>query len=395
MNYSFASRMDNLTASTIREIFKFASDPKVISLAAGSPSSLAFPHEQIQEITTKIFSQSPTLALQYNITEGYAPLREFCLQTMKNENSVNETDDLLITTGAQQAIELFTKALINKGDTILCENPSFLGSINSFKSYEANLVSVNTDNDGVNLVDLELKLSQNPNTKFIYLIPNFSNPSGITTSLLKRKKVYEIACKYNVLILEDNPYGALRFNDLHIPNIKSFDTDGRVAYVGSFSKILSPGIRVGFLLANKSILEKCVICKQCSDVHTPMISQMICHEFVSNYDLNAHIQKLCDIYSKKASLMLSEIDKKFDKRISHTSPNGGLFIWCTLPDHVNMLTFCKKAIEEKVAIVPGNAFLVDENLPCQSFRLNYSTPTDEQIINAIDILSKIDLDALS
>ena len=390
MNYNFATRLDNLHASAIREILKLTADPSVISFAAGSPATAALKSDMIAEITADILKNNPILALQYNITEGYSPLRDLLINLMKSRyNQGKDFDKLLVTTGAQQAIELAAKVLINKGDTIICENPSFLGSLNSFKSYEANLVGVDVLDDGIDTKMLEEKLIQNPQTKFIYLIPNFQNPTGVTMSAKKRIEVYELAKKYDTLILEDNPYGDLRFTGENIPTIKSLDTEGRVIYCGSFSKVLAPGLRVGYAYAPQEIIEKMVVVKQCADVHSTILSQLICYEFLTKYDFNAHIDNLCDIYRHKANLMLCEIEKHFDKRIKFTKPEGGLFIWCTLPDHVDMMEFCKTAVLNKVAVVPGSAFLIDEKNGSQSFRMNFSTPSDDDIINGIKILSTL------
>lgn len=390
MNFNFSKRLDNLHASAIREILKFTTDPTVISFAAGSPATEALSAEMITDLSKKVMEKDPILALQYNITEGYTPLREKIISMMNTRyNQGKDFDRLAITSGAQQAIELTAKILLDKNDTVICENPSFLGSLNAFKSYETKFVSVDIEDDGINVEMLEKKLIQNKNVKFIYLIPNFQNPTGVTMSYEKRKKVYELACKYDTLILEDNPYGDLRFDGDDIPTIKSLDTEGRVIYCGSFSKVLAPGLRVGFALAHEKIIDKITVCKQCADVHTPMLSQLICYEFLTNNDFDAHIEKLRKIYKQKAHLMLSEIEKKFDKRIKYTVPEGGLFIWCTLPDGMNSMEFCKKCVDEKVATVPGSAFLIDESTGSSSFRMNFSTPSDEQIIKGIDIISKI------
>lgn len=391
MDYKFASRLGNLQASAIREIFKYASDPEVIFFAAGNPSAEAFPKEEIKQITNDILTQDPIKALQYGNSEGYISLRNNIKNViLSNEDIVKENDDIIIMSGAQQGIEISCKVLCNKDDIIVCENPSFVGSLNSFKSYGVNLLGITLEHDGMCLEELEDALKNNKNIKMIYLIPNFQNPTGFTMSLEKRKAVLELAKKYNVMILEDNPYGDLRFKGKHIPSIKSMDTEGRVIYCGSFSKILSPGLRVGYIVANKSFLQKVVICKQCSDVHTSMLSQLICNEFLQRVDYQKHISKLQQIYKNKSDLMLRELNDKLSGKIEYSKPEGGLFIWCTLPDNIPMDDFCKKAVEEKkVAVVPGKAFLPQDNLSTQSFRINYSTPTDEEIIKGISLLKEL------
>ncbi len=390
MNYSFSDKVTGLQASAIREILKFTAFPDVISFAAGNPAPEAFPVDAVKEITAKILEENPIAALQYSITEGYTPLRDTVKKRLASQNSYNaDIDDVIITSGGQQGNELSCKVFLNEGDTLICESPSFIGSINSFKSYNVNLVGVEMDDEGIDPDKLEAALKANPNTKVIYLIPNFQNPTGKCTSYERRKTVYKIAQKYDVVILEDNPYGEIRFEGEHIPSIKSLDTDGRVIYCGSFSKVLAPGIRVGFVSAPKPIVQKIVVCKQVADVHTNILAQMIADEFMNNYDFEAHLVKIREIYRKKCGLMLSEIDKNFSKKITVTRPQGGLFIWATLPDGCDMMGFCKKAVEAKVAVVPGNAFTVHDTDPINSFRLNFSTPTDEQLVKGCEILGKM------
>ena len=256
MEYKFSNRVQSLKPSAIREIFKYAADPEVISLSAGNPSPEAFPTKAIEEITASILEKNPIAALQYSITEGYAPLRETLKDYMKKTHNVGrEFDELVVTSGAQQVMDLTTKSLCNAGDVVICEAPSFIGSLNSFRSYGVRLRGVPMDDDGMNLEALETALREEPNAKFIYTIPNFQNPSGITMSLEKRKKVYELAKRYGVLILEDNPYGDLRIEGEDLPCIKSFDEDGLVMYAGTFSKVLAPGIRVGYCIGPSAMPE--------------------------------------------------------------------------------------------------------------------------------------------
>lgn len=390
MNYNFASRMGGLKASAIREILKFTADPTVISFAAGNPAPEAFPTKVIGEITAKILAENPIGALQYSVSEGYMPLRD-CLKTdLLNRHNIGKNfDELIIVSGAQQGIELACKVMCNPHDTIICENPSFIGSLNSFRSYETNLVGVPVEADGISTEGLKKALSENPNAKLVYLIPNFQNPTGITMSLEKRKACYDICLKAGVMILEDNPYGELRYTGTDIPTIKSMDTEGIVIYCGSFSKVLAPGLRVGYVSAPNDVIQKMVVCKQASDVHSNILAQMICYEFMTNCDFANHIKSLREIYNYKCNLMLDCLDKHLNKKITYTRPEGGLFLWCTLPDGINMLDFCKNAVHNKVAVVPGVAFLADSEGTTQSFRLNFSTPTDEQIITGVEILGRL------
>lgn len=391
MEYKFSDKVSGLQASAIREILKFTSVPGVISFAAGNPAPEAFPKEQIAEISAELLRDDPILALQYNVTEGYTPLRDFLKDWLKSKNCFHpEFDDLIITSGGQQANELSCKVLLNEGDTLICESPCFIGSLNAFRSYNVNLVGVEMEEDGINLEKLEDAVRTQPNVKILYLIPNFQNPTGRTMSLEKRKAVYELACKYDFIILEDDPYGELRFSGENIPSIKSLDTEGRVIYSSTFSKLISSGFRTGFVSAPAPIIQKIVVCKQVSDVHSNIWAQVVSYRFMTTVDKEAHFNGLRAIYKKKSDLMCSYIDNEFSKKISYVRPEGGLFVWCTLPDNCNMNDFCKKAIQEyKIAVVPGNSFNIDENETSHSFRLNYSTPTDEQIKKGMEILSRM------
>lgn len=390
MEYKFSDRVSNLKPSAIREIFKYAADPEVVSLSAGNPSPDAFPAKAIEEISAKVLAEDPIRVLQYSVSEGYTPLRQHLMEYMQKEhNTGSENDDILITTGAQQIMDLCTKALVNEGETVIVEAPSFIGSLNTFRSYNAKLVGVTVEPDGMNTDELEEKLKANPDTKFIYTIPNFQNPSGVTMSLEKRKKVYELAKKYGVLIIEDNPYGDLRYSGEYVPNIKSFDTEGIVIYAGSMSKVISPGIRVAYCICPKPIFQKLVVCKQGNDVHTNIWAQYVCDEFITKYDFNAHLAMLRNIYTKKAQFCMDLLDKYCAPAITYNKIDGGLFIWCDLDKRIDMPQFCKEAVLKKVCVVPGNAFLTDENEECHSFRINFSTPTDEQLEKGIKILGEL------
>ena len=389
MEYKFSNKVSHLQASAIREILKYTVDPEVISFAAGNPAPEAFPTERIAEISAELLRDDPILALQYSITEGYGPLREFLKGWMTEKGCFHsEFDDLIVTSGGQQANELSSKVLLNEGDTLLCESPSFIGSLNAFRSYNVNLKGIEMEDDGINLEKLEDTLKNDRNVRVLYLIPNFQNPTGRTMSLAKRKAVYELACKYDFIILEDDPYGELRFAGENIPTIKSLDTEGRVIYSSTFSKLISPGFRTGFVSAPAPIIQKIVVCKQVSDVHSNIWAQVVSHRFMTTINREEHFNKLRSIYKEKADLMCGYIDSGFSKKISYIRPEGGLFIWCTLPENCDMESFCKKAVRDyKIAVVPGNSFSINENDKCSSFRLNYSTPTNAQIEKGMEILA--------
>lgn len=393
MDFKFSEKVAHLQASAIREILKYCADPTVISFAAGSPAPDALPFKELEEISKELIAEEPGIVFQYGVTEGYTPLRDEVKSILKKRGIYNpEYDDVIITSGAQQANELSAKVLCNEGDTLLAEAPSFIGSLNAFKSYHVNLKGVTLEEDGININELEERLKEG-NVKLVYLIPNFQNPTGRTMSWEKRQAAFELCKKYGAVILEDNPYGDLRIRGKDIRSIKELDTEGSVIYSGTFSKILSPGIRVGYVCAHKDIIQKIIVCKQVADVHTTMWSQMIAYRFLKKYDLDEHIEKLHKVYLRKTDLMLGEMDKHFSSKIKYNRPEGGLFIWCELPEGTTtqqMLDFCTAAVRDhKVAIVPGTAFNINDSDESRSFRLNFSTPTDENIVKGIAVLGKM------
>ena len=389
MEYKFSERVLTLKPSAIREIFKYAADPTYISLSAGNPAPEAFPVKPLAEISAKLMAENPILALQYSTTEGYTPLRDHLRAYMREKhNTGRDFDDILITSGAQQIMDLFTKSILNEGETVLTEAPSFIGTLNDFRSYRAKLVGIPMDTDGMNMEALEKALRTEKNVKFIYTIPNFQNPSGITMSLEKRKKLYDLAKQYGVMILEDNPYGDLRYAGEALPTIKSFDEEGIVLYAGSFSKVISPGMRVGYAIGPKPVLAKMTVCKQGQDVHTNIWSQVLCHRFMTEYDYEAHLDGLRALYTKKRAFLVGPEEEELAPHLPWDPFDGGLFAWCHLPAGVDMQAFVQKALEKKVCVVPGTAFLTDENEPCDAFRINFSTPTDEQLQKGIELLGE-------
>jgi len=390
MNYTFSDKMKALKPLAIWEILKVASQPGMIPFAAGNPAPETFPVKDIAEISEKILARNPIAALQYGVSEGYTPLREQLVAYLKEAYQIGrEFDQLIVTNGAQQVMDLATKILCNEGDTVLSEGFSFIGSLNCFRSYNVNLVGIDIDSDGINLEQLEQALKTERNVRFIYVIPNFQNPTGVTMSLEKRRAVYALAKQYGTLILEDNPYGELRVRGEDLPSIKSMDEDGIVIYAGSFSKILAPGIRVGFALAPAPLIGKMTVGKQTSDVHTPLHSQMLVYEWMTNYDFQGHIAGIQDIYRRKLDLMCDLIESETRGFFRFRKPEGGLFVWCHLPAAVDIPRFCKLSTEHKVAVVPGSAFLADASQTTDTVRMNFSTPTDDKIVAGMKILGKL------
>lgn len=390
MKFTFSNRIDGVQASAIREILKMMNDPEIISFGGGNPSSESFPVEALKEISNRIFEENPNCVLEYGITEGNNELKTEVIKFLnRHETVTKEYDDIMITSGSQQIMDFLAKCLCNEGDVVVCENPSFLGALNAFKSNGATLVGCDLEEDGIHLGQLEMALQANPKPKFIYLIPNFQNPTGITTSFEKRKAIYALAKQYQVPILEDNPYGDLRFKNAPIPSIKSLDDEGLVIYAASLSKIIAPGMRVAVMIGHRDLMKKIVVAKQTNDVHTNAWAQKVMAEFLKQTDMDVHLTKLQAIYDKKCHLMLREMETHFDSKVTWTKPDGGMFIWVTLPEKVDMMEFVQAAVEKKVAVVPGNAFYSDTTLPCSSFRMNFSTPSEEAIKKGVKILGDL------
>lgn len=390
MKYLFSNKIASLKPSAIREILKAPSTPDTISFAAGNPAPESFPIEDMARLSASIYEESAISALQYGVTDGYEPLRHAISERQQKKYNIGgKGNATMIVSGGQQGIELACKVFCNEGDAIICENPTFIGALNAFRSNGVTPVGVTLENDGMNIDELEETIKNTPHAKLIYVIPNFQNPSGICTSEEKRKQIYALAKKYGLMIIEDDPYGELRFAGENIPSIKSMDDEGIVIYVSTFSKILSAGMRVGFVIAAEEVISKMVVSKQTSDVHTNLFFQMLCYRYMTECDLEAHISDIRDIYRHKSGLMLDALERELPQSISFTRPEGGLFIWCTLPDGVDAGAFIKEATARQVRVVPGATFNCDTEAPSQSFRLNYSTPSDEQIIKGVRILGEL------
>ena len=397
MKYTFSNKIAELKPSAIREILKAPATADTISFAAGNPAPESFPVSDMARISADIYASCSAKALQYGATDGYLPLREEIAKRQKERFGIGRSiacgdsfnDETIIVSGGQQGIELACKVFCNEGDTVICENPSFIGALNAFRSNGATVAGVTLDDDGMNIEELEALIKSTPNARLIYVIPTFHNPCGITTSYEKRVRIYELAKKHGLMILEDNPYGELRFAGEDIPTIKSMDEDGIVIYCSSFSKILSAGMRVGFVIAPEAVASKMVVSKQTSDVHTNLFFQMLCHRYMTECDIDAHICEIRQLYRHKCSLMLERLDREMPKSVKFTRPEGGLFIWGTLPEGIDAGEFIRKATERNVRVVPGSAFNCDMDTPSRSFRLNYSTPSDEQITAGIRILGEV------
>ena len=392
INYSefFSDRVKPMKGSAIREMFKRMADPEIISLAGGNPASELFPADELSKIAGKILMTSPTQALQYGTTDGYPKMKDCAIARAKEAGAYNDGDAVIIMTGANQGIDLTAKAIINKGDKIIVENPSFIGSLNAFRTYECELLGVDVEADGMDVCKLEETLKANPDAKLLYTIPTFQNPTGTTMSLEKRKRLIELTNRYNVLILEDNPYGDLRFNGEDVATLKSLDTENRVIYCGSFSKILSPGMRLGYVIGPAPILGKVEMLKQVNDVHTPMMTQLMCVQFMKKYNIDTYIEKNRKLYKEKCDCMIAAMEEYFPKgKVIWTVPDGGIFLWCKCPTISDVSELVEKCLEKKVAIVPGSNFAIDQNLPSNQFRLNYSSAKLEDIKEGVKRLGEV------
>lgn len=390
MSYSLSAKFANLKPSAVREILKVTNEPGMIAFAGGSPDTAAFPCEEVKKISAEILGEDPVSALVYGVSEGYEPLRETVRKWLKRRGNIGMDEDVvIITAGGTQVMDITTRVLTSEGDTVICEEPSFIGSLNCFRSHGCKLAGVPIDANGMNMQALERVIKENPNAKFIYTIPNFQNPGGTTMSLEKRKRMYELAFQNDLVILEDDPYGNLRVAGEDVPAIKSMDTEGIVFYAGSFSKILAPGIRVAYAVIPKKAAGAFTIGKQVSDVHTGVLNQMIVSRWFDEYDVDRHILDIRKIYKRKLDLMCDCLDRYCAGFITYVRPQGGLFIWAKLPDDADMLQYVNALLERKVAVVPGSAFMTDDTAPCSYIRLNFSTPSDADIVKGVQIMGEV------
>ncbi len=384
----FSRRMDNMKASEIREILKLTQQPEIISFAGGLPAPELFPLEHLEIVSKKVITTLGREALQYSTTEGYDPLRKHIASRMGKMNIKTTFENILVTSGSQQGLDFSGKVFLDPDDIVICESPSYLGAINAFKSYECQFREVQTDDNGMILSELEKTIQDNKNVKFIYVIPDFQNPSGKTWSLKRRQGLIEIANKYDLVVVEDNPYGELRYEGEHIPAVKSLDTEGRVVFLGTFSKTFAPGLRIGWVCAEDNLLDKYVMIKQGSDLQTSSMSQRELSVYLDDYSLDDHINKIISVYKTRRDLMLKTMDESFPSAAKYVVPEGGLFIWVELPKHIDTKELMKKAVAEKVAFVPGGSFFPNSDTR-NTMRLNFSNMNEENIVIGIKRLGQL------
>ena len=387
MNYAYSRRMEGEQDNAIREILALTSRPEVISFAGGMPSADAFPLDFIKEATNYYLENEPISVLQYGSSQGFGPLLRNLVTFFANKGLKTSEENFVVTTGSQEGIELVCKAFLNPSDVVLVESPTYLVALKTFKSYEAKCESVETDHEGVIPEDLEAKIKMY-NPKLIYLIPNFQNPTGTTLGEERRRKCYEIAVKYNVIILEDDPYGELRYFGQAVPSIKSMDTTGNVIYLQSFSKIVSPGLRVGAIVANKDIIQKIDSAKQSMDVHTPSLNQAIVSRFIETGEVNTHVEKIKNLYREKINTMTDCLGKYLPEGAYFSKPEGGMFIWCELDKKINSIQLLKESAMLNVAFIPGMPFYA-EGGHANTLRLNFTSSSIEQINTGIKVLGDL------
>jgi len=387
----YAERFDGISGSAIREIFKLIAKPGMISFAGGNPALSALPDDVVGKIAAEVMQQDGKRILQYGATEGYPPFVE-SLKAYASAQLDCNIPAVLPVTGSTQAMDLLCKALINPGDVILVEDPTFLGNMQCMRLYQAKLVPVESDDNGIILEKLEEAiLTHHP--RMLYTIPTFQNPTGKTLAADRREPIAKLAAKYGVVVAEDDPYRDLRYEGTPLPAIKHYDTDGWVVFLGSFSKIISPGMRVGYMAGDPLILRKCTVGKQSSDLHTGNLNQAIVDQFLRQNLLPDHIAAISASYKGQMNAMLEEL-AAFPAGTSYTKPEGGLFIWVTLPEGIDAKALLNKAVEKGVAYVPGTHFYADGGHD-NTLRLNFSNSTIEHIHKGMAILKDIFAEALA
>ncbi|MEA5152535.1 MAG: PLP-dependent aminotransferase family protein [Oscillospiraceae bacterium] len=391
---TFADRMDRMKASDIRELLKLTARPEIISFAGGLPAPELFPVEEVRKATDAVLEEQGRIALQYGQTEGWPRLREQITERLEKRNNIHtDPNHILLTAGSQQGLDFCARLFLNPGDVVIMESPSYLGAINAFNGFQPNFVEIPTDDNGMIMEELDKALATTPNVKMIYVIPDFQNPSGRTWPLERRKQFMEIINKYQIPAIEDNPYGDLRFKGEYQPALKSLDTEGLIIYLGTFSKILSPGYRIGWICANTEIIEKFNLIAQAAVLQTSTISMMVISRYLDMYDIDEHVEVIRATYKHRCELMINTMAECFPPEAKFTDPDGGLFTWVELPDYVNTRELGVKALARGVAFVPGSGFFPNGGNNC-CMRLNYSCMPDDRIVEGIHRLADVIKEAL-
>ena len=383
MTVTFARRMDGLKASEIREILKLTQQKDMISFAGGLPAPEAFPVEAMQKVAQKVLEKQGSQALQYSTTEGYEPLREKIAERMNRKFATGvQVSNILITCGSQQALDFSGKLFLNEGDIVLCESPTYLAAISALKAYQPRFIAIPTDEQGMVLAELDKTLASQKNVKLIYVIPDFQNPTGNSWSLERRRGFMEIINRYHIPVIEDNPYGELRFENKIIPALKSMDTNGLVIFTSTFSKTFCPGLRIGWIAAEEKFIEKYVLIKQGADLCTSIRSQMEIATYMDDYDFEANVEKLIQLYRVRRDVMIEMLEKNLPQSVTFTHPQGGLFLWVQLPEDIDASELLQDCLKKKVAFIPGESFFPNGGGK-NTFRLNYSNMDEMNIREGI------------
>jgi 2-aminoadipate transaminase len=385
-DHVLAKRTECMTSSMIRETLKLMSTPGMISFGGGNPAPELFPIREFQEACRYVLEHEGPASLQYSVTEGYPPLRQYLLEKMRKYGVPAEEENILIVNGSQQALDLVGKIFLNPGDTVLTDRPTYLGAIQAWNAYEARFVTVPLDDDGTR-VDLMEDILKRESVKFIYCLPNFHNPAGVTLSLERRNKLVELAAKYGVFIVEDDPYGELRFEGEDITPIIVLHKENTI-YLSTFSKTLSPGIRLGWIVAPARALRRLVQAKQAADLHTSTFLQMVANDICQRGFLRQHVKRIRDTYCERCGVMLAAMEKYFPAELRWTRPKGGLFLWVILPKGMNSIDLLKAAVAEKVAFIPGTAFNPDGSGQ-DTFRMTFATASPEMIEEGVKRLGRV------
>jgi 2-aminoadipate transaminase len=382
----------SMKRSEIRELLKVSRIPGMISFAGGLPASETFPVKELEEISCEMLRQRGATALQYGTTEGEAPLREEISKWMMHEKSTVKPENILVTAGSQQGLDIVSKVFLDPRDIVIVELPSYIGGLQAFAAYRAKMIGVPQDEHGMRMDMLEKVLARlakrKKKPKFIYVVPDFQNPSGVTLTLERRKKLLELAYRYEIPILEDSPYRDLRFKGESVPAIYSLDKEKQVIALGTFSKILCPGLRLAWIMAPSEWMDRMVVAKQSMDLCCPTYNQLIVAEFMKRGLMQRQVESIRTLYSKKLEAMLTALKKHMPKGVKWTHPEGGLFLWVKLPKNMSANDLLPKAIENKVAYVVGTAFHCNGKGQ-NTMRLNFSYPTEQQIDEGIQRLAKI------
>ena len=388
MTMKFSKRMERMQASEIRELLKLTQKPEIISFAGGLPAPELFPVEELAKVAEDVLKSEGRQLLQYATTEGRPSLRQKIADRMLAKyNTKVSPDEILITTGSQQCLDFAGKLFLDPGDIVLCESPSYLGALNAFNAYEPNFVEVPTDDGGLIPEELDKILSTTERCKFIYVIPDFQNPTGRTWSMERRIKFMEVVNKHNLPVLEDNPYGELRFEGEILPSLKSMDTKGLVMFLGTFSKIFCPGLRLGWVAAVPDVVSEFVKIKQSADLHTSNFDQGLADAYIENYDLDAHVEQIKALYKHRRDVIIESMEKMMPEGVKWTHPEGGLFLWLTFPQGVSAAQVFMKCIEKNVAGVTGDASYPNGKTD-RNMRINYSNMPDEKIAEGIRRMSE-------